>query len=595
MNLLERTEQQIQNLILRVKPLTGERNFILILSLIIGFLAGLTAVLLKNLVHYTHQVLSGQLQINESSLLYFALPMIGILLTVLFVRHFVKDDIGHGITRVLYSISRKDSNLASHNTWSSMIASTLTVGFGGSVGLEAPIVMTGSALGSTISRKLGLNYRTTTLLMGCGAAGAIAAIFKAPIAAIIFVLEVLLFDLTMASIIPLLISSVTAATVAYFLLGQGAEFSFTISEPFVLSRIPFYIMLGVFCGLVSHYFSTISLSVEGRMAKISNPFRKILIGGTILGALIYIFPPLYGEGYESLRSVLGGDPTELANRSLFFSFKHQFYIFSAYLLLVMFFKVVAMALTNGSGGVGGLFAPSLFMGGMTGYLLAYVLIHFGVSDISARNFSLAGMAGLMAGVMHAPLTAIFLIAEVTGGYQLIVPLIITATISYLTIRYFEPHSIYHRRLAQRGELITHHKDKAVLTLMKLDDLIENDFHSVSPEMTLGELVDVMRLSKRNTYPVLDPDGYIIGIVLLEEIKHIIFEKDLYDTTHVETLMKLPESYVYLNESMEKVVNKFEETGARILPVIDKGKYLGFVSKPRVYGAYRQMLLEVSEE
>jgi CIC family chloride channel protein len=578
-----------------IKPYTGERNFVLLLSLIIGFFAGLTAVILKNLVHFTHHFLSGQLRINESSLLYFALPMIGIFLTWLFIRFFVKDSISHGITRVLYAISRKEGNLASHNTWSSLIASTLTVGFGGSVGLEAPIVMTGSALGSNLSRILGLPYRTTILLMGCGAAGAIAAIFKAPIAAIIFVLEVLLFDMTMASIIPLLIASVTATTVAAFLLGQGAEFSFTISEPFVLRRIPFYMLLGVFCGLVSHYFSSVALFVETRIGRISNPFRRILSGGVILGLLIYIFPPLYGEGYESLRSLLGGDPADMANQSFFFEYKNDFYIFVAYLLLVMFFKVVAMALTNGTGGVGGLFAPSLFMGGMAGYLLAYILIHFGFTDISARNFSLAGMAGLMAGVMHAPLTAIFLIAEITGGYQLIVPLIITATLSYLTIRYFEPHSIYHRRLAMHGDLITHHKDKAVLTLMKLEDLIENDFQPITPEMRLGELVNVMSTSKRNTYPVLDPDGYIVGIVLLEKIKHIIFDKDMYQMITVESLMELPDAYVYLQEGMEKVVNKFEDTGARILPVIDKGRYCGFVSKPRVYGAYRQMLREVSEE
>ncbi|MGB9745658.1 MAG: chloride channel protein [Bacteroidales bacterium] len=581
--------------LLRTENLVTNRNFILLLSFIVGLLSGLAAVLMKNLVYLFHRLISENLQISSASLIYFTLPLVGIFLTFVFVHYFVRDSISHGVTRVLHAISRGDANLPLHHTWSSMVAGSITVGFGGSVGMEAPIVMTGSAIGSNLGRLLKTNYRTTVLLLGCGAAGAIAGIFKAPIAAVVFVLEVLMFDLTLSSIVPLLIASVTAATVAYFLLGQGVEFSFTISDPFVLRNIPYYLLLGVFTGFVSLYFSKSAFRAENLINRIRNPWLRLVSGGILVGTIIYLFPPLFGEGYSSLRHVLGGDPLQLAGHSLFYPFRNEFWVFASYLLLILLLKVYAMAFTNGSGGVGGLFAPSLFVGGIAGYLLVFVLHHLGFGEISSRNFALAGMAGVMSGVMHAPLTAIFLIAEITGGYQLFIPLIITSTISFLTIRSFESHSIYHRRLAEEGDLITHHKDKAVLTMMNLNDLIETDFITVRPEMRLGDLVKVVAASKRNIFPVTDEEGYLLGIVMLDDIRHIMFDKDMYEMISVENIMHVPPAYVYLNERMESIVSKFEESRSWNLPVIDKGKYMGFISRARVFSAYRNVMKEFSEE
>ncbi|NLI23283.1 MAG: chloride channel protein [Bacteroidales bacterium] len=581
--------------LLRNDNLVTNRNFILLLSFVVGLLSGLSAVLMKNLVYFFHRFISENLQISGTSLLYFTLPLAGIFFTFVFVRYFVKDSISHGVTKVLHAISRGEANLPFHNTWSSMIAGSITVGFGGSVGMEAPIVMTGSAIGSNLGRLLKTNYRTTVLLLGCGAAGAIAGIFKAPIAAVVFVLEVLMFDLTLSSIIPLLISSVTAATVAYFLLGQGVEFSFTISDPFVLRNIPFYLLLGVFTGFVSLYFSKSAFRAESLIHRIRNPWLRLVSGGLLVGTMIYLFPPLFGEGYSSLRHVLGGDPFQLAEHSMFYPFRNEFWVFAGYLLLILLLKVYAMAFTNGSGGVGGLFAPSLFVGGIAGYFLVFVLHYLGFGEISSRNFALAGMAGVMSGVMHAPLTAIFLIAEITGGYQLFIPLIITSTLSFLTIRSFEPHSIYHRRLAEEGDLITHHKDKAVLTMMNLKNLIETDFVAVRPEMRLGDLVKMVSASKRNIFPVTDEEGYLLGIVMLDDIRHIMFDKDMYNMISVENIMHVPPAYVYLNERMESIVSKFEESRSWNLPVVEKGKYMGFISRARVFSAYRDVMKEFSEE
>lgn len=581
--------------LLRNEKLVTNRTFVLLLSFIVGLLSGLAAVVMKNLVYFFHRFISENLQLSGTSLLYFTLPLAGIFLTFVFVHYFIRDSISHGVTRVLHAISRGEANLPLHNTWSSMIAGSITVGFGGSVGMEAPIVMTGSAIGSNLGRFLKTNYRTTVLLLGCGAAGAIAGIFKAPIAAVVFVLEVLMFDLTLSSIIPLLISSVTAATVAYFLLGQGVEFSFTISDPFVLKNIPFYLLLGVFTGFVSLYFSRSAFRAENLIHRISNLWLRLVAGGLLVGAMIYLFPPLFGEGYNSLRYVLGGDPLQLAEHSFVFPYRNEFWVFAGYLLLILLLKVYAMAFTNGSGGVGGLFAPSLFVGGIAGYFLVFVLQYLGFGEISSRNFALAGMAGVMSGVMHAPLTAIFLIAEITGGYQLFIPLIITSTLSFLTIRSFEAHSIYHRRLAEEGNLITHHKDKAALTMMNINDLIETDFIPVQPEMRLGDLVKIVSASKRNIFPVTDEDGYLIGIVMLDDIRHIMFDKDMYDMITVENIMHVPPAYVYLNERMESIVNKFEESRSWNLPVVDKGRYMGFISRARIFSAYRDVIKEFSEE
>jgi CIC family chloride channel protein len=570
-------------------------QFVYILSFIIGIISGAAAVVLKNTIYYTNEFLLHKLDIENINLLYLACPLIGIALTVLFVRVLIKDNIGHGISRILYAISKKNSIIKSHNNYSSFIASTLTVGLGGSVGLEAPIVLTGSSIGSNLARLLRMNYKTTTILVGCGAAGAIAGIFKAPIAAVVFSLEVLMLDLTMWSIIPLLISAVTGATVSYFLLGKGVMFSFQLTEPFVLRNIPWFIFLGIFCGLVSFYFTRININIESLFEKIKSPFTKLASGGIILGMLILFMPPLYGEGYETLSALLRGNAQEITNGSMFYACRDYFWVFIGFLGLIMVFKVIAMSVTTGGGGVGGIFAPTLFTGGITGYLVARLINNFSFIDVSERNFALVGMAGLMAGVMHAPLTAIFLIAEITGGYGLFIPLIITSTIAYITVIYFEPHSIYTSRLAKRGELITHHKDKAILTLLEMGKVIENDFQKISPDDNLKDLVETIAKSKRNLFPVIKGDNMLVGIVMLDNIRHIIFNVDMYSTTFVRDVMILPPAYVSPDEPMEEVMKKFEENEVWNLPVIDNGKYIGFISKSKLFSVYRKWLVDISEE
>lgn len=585
----------ISKLLIWVISNIRHRQMLLSLSLIIGLVSGLAAVVLKNTVYYTSAFLSGRLALETNNLIYLAFPLFGIFLSVLFVRKFIKDNISHGVSKVLHAISRKDSKLASHNSYSSMVASTFTVGFGGSVGLEAPIVLTGASIGSNLGSFLKLDYKTITLLIACGATGAIAGIFKSPIAAMIFSLEVLMLDLTMWSIIPLLISAVTGATVATLLLGQGAVFYFTLHEPFLIENIPWYILLGVIAGLVSFYFTWCSMKVETRMQKISSPYHRLFYGGAILGLLIFLFPPLYGEGYGTLRSLLGGDAAEIATGSLISGMRHNYWIFLGFLTLILVFKVIAMAITTGSGGVGGIFAPSLYMGGVTGFIVARLINYFPFINVSERNFALVGMAGLMAGVMHAPLTAIFLIAEITGGYELFIPLIITSTIAYLTIMYFEPHSIYTKRLAARGELITHHKDKAVLTLMRMGPVIETDLRTVHPEESLGELVKIVSASKRNIFPVVDKENNLMGIVLLDNIRDIIFKPAQYDKIIVRDIMIIPHATVSSDENMESVMKKFEDTGAWNLPVLDDKKYVGFISKSKIFSAYRKILVQFSSD
>lgn len=574
---------------------TSQRQLVLGASLIIGLLTGFAAIILKNTVHFTNSFLRERVLIETENYIYLAFPLIGILLTVLYVRYVVKDSISHGVTKVLYSISRKKGLLERHNSYSSMLASTMTVGFGGSVGLEAPIVLTGASIGSNLGRMLKLNHQTLALLIGCGATGAIAGIFKSPIAALIFSLEVLMLDLTMWMVIPLLISAVTAATVSTFLLGKGAVFYFTLQDPFVPQNLPYYILLGIITGLVSLYFTRGSMLVEGKLKEINSPYKRLFAGGIALSILIFLFPPLYGEGYETLRSLLGGQVTEIAYGSLFYPFRDHLWIFLGFLVLVLIFKVIAMAVTNGSGGVGGIFAPSLYMGGITGFVVATFINQFGFINVSVRNFALVGMAGIMAGVMHAPLTSIFLIAEITGGYELFIPLIVTATISYLTIKYFEPHSIYAKRLAQRGDLLTHHKDKTVLTLLRLGGVIETDLKTLDPDSTLGDLVKIISKSNRNVFPVVDKDDELLGIVLLDNIREIIFKPDRYDSVKVRDLMILPPAVVHANEAMEAVMEKFEKTGAWNLPVIDEKKYMGFVSKAKIFSAYRKVLLQFSSD
>ena len=570
-------------------------KLVYILSLVVGLLSALAAAILKYSIHYMHKILTEGITGKSGNYLYLIYPLIGMFLTFLFVRYIVKDNISHGISRILFAISRKKSHLKTHNTWTSIIASTLTIGFGGSVGAEAPIVLTGSSIGSAIGRFFKLNYKNITLLIGCGAAGAVSGIFKAPIAGIVFTLEILMLDLTISSIVPLLISSVTAATVAYLLMGNKVLFSFDIVGAFNISNIPWYLLLGVVSGLISLYFSKMTLFLEGSFSKIKNTYLRLILGGIVLGSLIYLFPPFFGEGYDTIMSLLEGNTDLIFSNSIFSQFSENFLVVVLFMTCLIFLKVVASSSTNGAGGVGGIFAPVLFIGGINGYLIASLLKKFIGVDLPDNRFVLVGMAGMMAGVMHAPLTAIFLIAEITGGYNLLIPLIITATVAFITTRSFEKHSIYHVQLAESGDLITHDKDKAVLTRMNWKTEIETDLLKVKPSATLGELVKVIARSKRNLFPVVDEYNILEGVVSLDDVRDIMFKQELYDTIFVRDLMTIPPSYIDKKEKIETVMEAFRKTGAWNLPVLDEGYYVGYISKSRIYSTYRELLVEFSEE
>jgi len=581
-------------LIWRVKNIS-QKHFILLLSLLVGLFSGLAAVTLKNTIHFTHSLLTENFDLENLNYLYLAYPMIGILITVLIIKYFIKDSLGHGVSKILYAISKRGGHMKTHNSFSSILTSTFTIGFGGSVGAEAPIVLTGASIGSSLGRLFRMNTKIIILLMGCGAAGAIAGIFKAPIAGLVFTLEVLMLDLTMASIIPLLISAITASTIAYFFLGKGAEFVFQLEAPFLLNNIPYYLLLGILAGFISLYFTRGVMNTEKLFGKMKNPFSKWIVGGLSLSLLIFLFPPLYGEGYQTIIALLNGNSQSIMGESLFYGWHENVWVLISFLVLLIIFKVFATAATTGSGGIGGIFAPTLFMGGVTGYLFAKLINTLGIANVPSSHFTLVGMAGLMAGVMHAPLTAIFLIAEITNGYGLFIPLMITSTIAYLTIMYFEPHSLYTKRLAAKGELLTHHKDKTVLTLMRLDRVLETDFKCINPKMTLGELVKVISTSKRNIFPVIDQNAKLRGIVLLDDIREIMFNNELYNETKVEELMSIPPAMIEHNEHMDKVMRKFEETSAWNLPVVENGKYLGFVSKSKIFSVYRRVLIHYSDD
>ena len=574
---------------------TDQHRLIYVLSLIVGLLSALAAALLKNAIHYTHAFVTEIVNRESSGYLYFALPVSGMLITLLFVKFIVKDNIGHGISRILYAISKKKSYLKRHNTWTSLVASTITIGFGGSVGAEAPIVLTGSSIGSAIGKLFKMNYRNITLLIGCGAAGAISGIFKAPIAGIVFTLEILMLDLTISSIIPLLISSVTAATVAYFLMGERVLFTFSVREAFVITNIPWYIVLGLTCGLISRYYSWMTLKIESGYEKVKNEYVKLGIGGLVLGLLIYLFPPFFGEGYDTILALLQGNTYIVSGNSIFGLMNNNSWAIILFMVCLVFLKVIATSSTNGAGGVGGIFAPTLFIGGVNGYVVANLLNRYVNISLPDNRFVLVGMAGMMAGVMHAPLTAIFLIAEITGGYDLLIPLIITSTVAYITIRGFERHSIYHVELAKRGELITHDKDKAVLTVMDWKKDIETDLYKVKPTDTLGNLVQIISRSKRNIFPVVDEYNILEGVVQLDDVREIMFNTELYDTTIMSDVMTIPPSYIDKKESIETVMETFRTTGVWNLPVLDKGYYVGFISKARIYGTYRELLIQFSEE
>nr|WP_313966857.1 chloride channel protein [uncultured Porphyromonas sp.] len=568
----------------------SERYFILILSLLIGVTMALVAGFLKFIIHHIEGFILQH--IEDHSYLYLIFPAVGILLSLLFVRYIVRDDISHGVTKVLSAISQRKSRIKPHNTWSSLLASAITIGFGGSVGAESPIVMTGAAVGSNFGRLFRLEQRNLMLLIGCGVAGAIGGVFKAPISGLVFVIEVLLLDLTMASVLPLLVSSVSAASVAYIISGKEILFQFIQTDPYHIERIPLMILLGVVCGLMSLYFSKTMFRFEGELRRIANYRVRYLISAVILSLLIFLFPPLYGEGYDAVNILLDGQYTQLLDGSIFEAFSSSYWVVFAFFLLTVLFKVFASVSTNSGGGCGGLFAPTLFMGGLTGFIFSYLVNYFSSLNvfISPKNYILLGMAGLMAGVMHAPLTGVFLIAELSGGYNLFLPLMLVSLTSFATIRIFMPHSIYSLRLAEQGKLLTHQKDTAVLTLMNLESVLERDFEVVRPEMSLGEMVGVISVSHRNSFPVVDDRGMLVGIVELDNVRNIMFRPELYDRYKVRKIMVTPEVKISASMPMTEVMRLFDETKAWKMPVVDdEGRYLGFISKSAIFNSYREVL------
>ena len=568
----------------------SERTFVIMLALVVGAVCGFAAQLLKYLIHVISHFLTAHLSATTANWLYLVYPMAGIFIVTILLRYMVKDNISHGVTKVLYAISRRKSRLKRKNMYSSLIASSITIGFGGSVGAEGPIVFTGAAIGSNLGQAFRLSSRTLMLLVGCGAAAGIAGIFRAPIAGMLFTLEVLMIDLTGVTVMPLLISSITGATVAYVLEGYDVEFFFSQSEPFSVSKIPYALLLGIFCGLVSLYFTKVMFFMENLFSRIDKKVWKIALGGVVMAGLIFLLPPLYGEGYGAINNLLEGDYSKVVEGTFFYVDRDNIWLIAGFIGAVILAKGFATSCTNGAGGVGGTFAPSLFVGAMCGFLFAFVLNNlFGDLGISNKNFTLLGMAGLMSGVMHAPLMAIFLTAEMTGGYDLFLPLLIVSTLSYMTIRVFLPYSIYTMRLAKQGDLLTHEKDKSVLTLLKVDNVIERDFKSVRPEMSLKEVVDVIATSNRNLFPVLDADGMLQGVVLLDDIRNIMFRTDLYKKMHVTRFMSMPPARIEVNQPMEEVMRIFDKTHAWNLPVVEDGRYVGFVSKSKIFNSYRRVL------
>lgn len=577
----------------------SDRELVLVLAFMVGFLASLAAYVLHFIIHEIKDLITSGFQVATINWLYLLYPVIGIWLTSLFVKYVVRDNISHGITRVLYAISTKQSRLKGHNTWSSIVASAITIGFGGSVGAEAPIVLTGSAIGSNLGKIFHLDNRTLMLLVGCGATAAVSGIFKAPIAGLVFTLEILMVDLTMASLLPILLSSVTATCFSYFFTGGSAMYDFKMDYLWSLERVPPTILLGIGCGFLSLYFMRLMSWCENGYGRLSKyPYLKLLTGGVVLSSLIFLFPSLYGEGYDSLGLFIEGktltDWMQVMSGSMFAG---QTKYLVLYVGLVMMTKVFATSATNGAGGCGGTFAPALFIGGFGGFFFARLwnIEQLGVY-IPEKNFTLYGMAAVMAAVMHAPLTGIFLIAELTGGYQLFIPLIIVTISSYLTINIFEHHSIYAVRLAKQGKLLTHHTDKSILTLMSMDKIIDRDFKSVGPDMEMGQLVHALSSSRNDYMPVLNENGDLLGEIDITKLRYIIFRTELYHRFHVSQLMTPPAAILGVNDPMEDVMKTFDRTGAQYLPVVNVDNHLvGYISRARLYSMYRQLVADFSAE
>ena len=585
----------MQLLVWRLKHI-NDNNFILIIAGLVGLVAGIAAVTLKTTVHFIQEVLRNNFHVTDFDYLYLAYPLIGIMLTVLLSKFILREYLGHGITQILYAISKNSSIISRTKMYSRMITSAITVGFGGSVGLEAPIVVTGSAIGSNLARLFHLNYKRRTILIGCGSAGAVSAIFNSPIAGVIFAIEVILTDVTISKFIPILIASVAGQLVTIILLGEDILFSFRLVDGFRASETPYYIGLGIVCGLASVYFTRLIYKVEGSLVSVKNSFARALLGGLSLALIILVFPPIYGEGYDTIIQLLNFDGSPLFYNHFLSNFSENEVFLIAFLLLIVLVKPVATALTIGSGGSGGVFAPSLFMGGVTGFLVG-TLVNTLIpqAQVSLSHFTLVGMCGVMSGVLHAPLTAIFLIAEITGGYMLFVPLMLVSALSFTTISYFEKYSIYTKTLIEKGDLIPYDKDQIVLSLIDMRKLIEKDLLTIHPEKKLADLTDLVKKSKRNIFPVVNDEDELQGIVTLDDIRDIMFDQEKRENVTIQTIMQKPPTFVSSKEKMQSVMNKFQLTQAWNLPVIDDGKYIGFVSKSRIFNAYRNKLIRQNQE
>ena len=573
-------------------------QFTNIASAIIGLLAGLAAVILKNLTHLIQGLLEGEFIKDIHSAFYFIFPIIGLIIVILIIKYFVRKKVGHGIPSTLYAISKQKGIMPRHQMWASLLTAPLTVGFGGSVGLEGPTVATGAALGSNFARLFHLNQTTRTLLIGAAAAGAMSSIFKAPIAAIVFAVEIFSLDLTLASMIPLLLASITAILTSYFFLGNDVLLHFNLQDKFELNDALFYVLLGVTSATTSIYFSKTYFGISDFFKRFINPYKRLFIGGILIGVIVFFIPPLFGEGYETINNVLKGNIENVIANNIFETATNNIWIIAALLIGLVVFKVVAMSFTFGAGGIGGVFAPTLFTGSISGYVFAMIINFSNIFNhqLSLINFAMVGMAGLMAGVLQAPLTAIFLIAEITGGYELFVPLMIVASISFLITKRYVPHNIYASELAKRGQLITHDKDKNVLMMLDLDKIIETNFISLYPEMSLGEIVNnAVVKSSRNHFPVVNNDNEFLGILTVNDIRSIMFDKKLYNSVKVESLMHEASDIIYYEkDSAEDILNKFKSTGAWNLVVIKNGKYFGFISKSRLLTAYRRQLIKFTQ-
>ncbi|MDR2912498.1 MAG: chloride channel protein [Alistipes sp.] len=579
---------------LRTVRTLNDRQMMMVLAVVVGLLAGVVTWIFELLLHTIREALTSWFNVESESYLYLIYPVVGVILVTLFVKYVVKDNISEGVTRVLYAMSKKSSRIKSHNMWTSVVGGATTIGFGGSVGPEAPIVLTGAAIGSNVGRALRLNYKQSTLLLCCGAGAAVAAIFKAPIAGLVFVLEILMLEMTAASIIPLLLATIGGTTLAFALRGFDPIIAVNVPELFVIRNIPMYALLGVACGLVAYYFASVNSAVARFFGRFDHVWQKWLVGGAVLGVLLFLFPPLYGEGYEALGELMHGRMDTLFENSLFYKYRAIPWVVIAFLLAALFLKVVATATTNAAGGVGGTFAPSLFVGAFTGGATAFVCNYMFGMELPLVSFTLVGMAGVMAGVMKAPLTSIFLIAELSNGYGLFIPLMITTAISFMIDYWLDPDSIYTKQLRQRGELLSHDKDASVMVFLHLDKLMETDFLPIGVGDTLGDAVKVISRARRNVFPVVDSGGVLVGIVQLDDMRVDMFRPEKYSTP-VTAYMIQPPDRILPNEQVASVLSRFDETGTWTLPVVDKaGRYLGFLSKSRILASYREQLVEISQ-